>query len=191
VYLLVGLGNPGRRYADTRHNIGFLALDEIVRRQSLRAGRARFHADTAEGPVGGDKVLALKPQTYMNRSGDSVGAAARFFKLGPERVIVFHDELDLEPGRVRVKTGGGNAGHNGLKSIEQHIGNAFVRVRLGIGHPGDKNQVTNHVLSPFAKAERQWVEPLCEAVGEEIPHLIQGDAEAFMSRVAQRTGTNR
>lgn len=184
--LLVGLGNPGARYARTRHNIGFMALDEIVRRQNLGAWRNRFKSETAEGFVGTEKVLAMKPQTYMNLSGEAVGDAVRFFKLAPADVVVFHDELDLAPGRLRVKTGGGTAGHNGLRSIDQHIGKDFRRVRLGIGHPGDKRLVHNYVLHDFAKEELAWVEPLCEAVGEEIPRLVAGDAEGFMSRVAHR-----
>lgn len=184
--LLVGLGNPGARYARTRHNIGFLALDEIVRRQNLGTWRGRFRSEVAEGFVGTEKLLAMKPQTYMNLSGEAVGEAVRFFKLAPEEVIVFHDELDLAPGRLRVKKGGGTAGHNGLRSIDQHIGKDFWRVRLGIGHPGDKRLVHGYVLSDFAKDERAWVEALCAAVGEEVPRLVAGDPEAFMSRVAHR-----
>jgi len=189
VLLLVGLGNPGARYARTRHNIGFLALDEIVRRQNLGAWRGRFRSEVAEGFVGGEKVLAIKPQTYMNLSGEAVGEAVRFFKLAPEQVIVFHDELDLDPGRLRVKKGGGTAGHNGLRSLDHHIGKDFWRVRLGIGHPGDKRLVHAYVLSDFAKDERAWVEALCAAVGEEVPRLAAGDPEAFMSRVAYRMQT--
>lgn len=184
--LLVGLGNPGARHARHRHNIGFMALDEIARRQNLGAWRARFRSEAAEGLVGTDKVLAMKPQTYMNNAGEAVGAAARFFRLTPGQVIVLHDDLDLAPGKMRVKQGGGNAGHNGLRSIEAHVGNAFWRVRLGIGHPGDKNLVHAWVLSDFAKAELDWVEPLCAAVAEEIPRLLAGEREAFMSRVAYR-----
>ena len=186
VLLLVGLGNPGPKYAKTRHNIGFMALDEIVRRQNLGAWRARFQSEAAEGLIGTEKVLALKPQTYMNNSGQAVGEAARFFKLAPEQVVVLYDELDLAPGKVKVRQGGGAAGHNGIRSITQHIGADFWRVRLGIGHPGDKNKVTNYVLGEFSKAEAQEAERVCEAVGEEIPRLLQDDAEGFMSRVAWR-----
>lgn len=184
--LLVGLGNPGPRYARNRHNIGFLALDEIVRRQDFGVWRKRFRSEVSEGVVGMEKVLAMKPQTFMNRSGDAVGEAVRFFKLAPEQVIVLHDDLDLAPGKLRVKKGGGNGGHNGLRSIESHIGNAFWRLRLGIGHPGDKALVHAYVLSDFAKAEADWVVPLCEALAAEIPRMAAGDPDGFMSRVAQR-----
>lgn len=188
VLLLVGLGNPGPRYAGTRHNIGFMALDEIAKRQNLSAWRKRFRSEAAEGFIGTEKVVALKPQTYMNLSGEAVREAARFFKLGPEQVVVFHDDLDLAPCKLRIKTGGGNAGHNGLKSIDSHLGNGFRRVRLGIGHPGDKNQVMNYVLQDFAKNEQPLVTDLCEAIGDEADRLVAGDAEGFMSRVAQRAG---
>jgi PTH1 family peptidyl-tRNA hydrolase len=191
VLLLVGLGNPGARYARNRHNIGFMALEEIVRRQNLGSWRARFRSEVAEGLVGTEKVLAMKPLTYMNNSGEAVGEAARFFKLSPEQVIVLHDDLDLAPGKMRVKKGGGNAGHNGLRSIDAHLGNAFWRVRLGIGHPGSKNLVHAWVLNDFSKEEMAWVTPLCEAVGEEIHRLTAGDHEAFMSRVAYRMQPTR
>jgi len=186
VLLLVGLGNPGPKYTKTRHNIGFMALDEVVRRQNLGAWRARFQSQTAEGLMGTDKVLALKPQTYMNESGRAVGEAARFFKLAPEQVIVLYDELDLAPGKVKVRQGGGAAGHNGIRSITKHLGGDFQRVRLGIGHPGDKNKVTSYVLGEFSKAEAEDAARVCEAVGEEIPRLVQSDPEGFMSRVAWR-----
>lgn len=184
--LLVGLGNPGGRYARNRHNIGFMALDEIVRRQNLNQWRSRFRSEVAEGAIGSEKVLAMKPQTFMNRSGEAVGEAARFFKLPADRVIVFHDELDLAPGKLRVKLGGGVAGHNGLRSISSHIGGDFWRVRMGIGHPGRKDLVHGYVLSDFAKDDADWVATLCEAVAEEIDRLVAGDHEAFMSRVAHR-----
>jgi PTH1 family peptidyl-tRNA hydrolase len=186
VLLLVGLGNPGAKYAKTRHNIGFMALDEIARRQTLGAWRNRFRSEAAEGVIGTAKVLALKPQTYMNLSGEAVREAVRFYKLGVDQVIVFHDDLDLGLGKLRLKTGGGNAGHNGLKSLDGQIGNGFRRVRLGIGHPGDKRQVTNYVLQDFAKAEAPVVEDLCDAIGDEVGRLVAGEPEAFMSRVAQR-----
>jgi len=183
--LLAGLGNPGPRYADNRHNIGFMAVDEIVRRHSFSPWRSRFQADCAEGRLGGEKVLALKPQTYMNESGRAVGEALRFFKLTPEDVIVIYDEIDLAPGKIRVKQGGGTGGHNGIRSIESHIGKDFWRVRLGVGHPGQKEMVHGHVLSDFAKADRVWVEKLLEAVAAEIPALAEGDAPRFMSRVSE------
>jgi PTH1 family peptidyl-tRNA hydrolase len=183
--LLAGLGNPGPRYAGNRHNIGFMAVDEIVRRHSFSAWRSRFQADCAEGRLGGEKVLAMKPQTYMNESGRAVGEALRFFKLNPEDVVVLYDEIDLEPGKLRVKQGGGTGGHNGIRSIESHIGKDFWRVRLGVGHPGHKDLVHGYVLSDFAKADKVWLEKLLDAVADEIPALIEGDAPRFMSRVAE------
>lgn len=184
--LLVGLGNPGSKYEKTRHNIGFMALDEIARAQNLSAWRGRFQSAAAEGMIGTEKVLALKPQTYMNLSGQAVGEAMRYFKLPVSHVVVLYDDLDLAPGKVKAKQGGGHAGHNGIKSMIQHCGADFWRVRLGIGHPGDKAQVTNYVLSEFAKDEWTRVDDVCRAVGDEIPRLVQGDAEGFMSRVAQK-----
>ncbi|MBK1669405.1 aminoacyl-tRNA hydrolase [Rhodovibrio sodomensis] len=184
--LLVGLGNPGPKYEKTRHNIGFMALDEIARSQNLSAWRGRFQSAAAEGFVGTEKVLALKPQTYMNLSGQAVGEAMRYFKLPVSQVVVLYDDLDLALGKVKAKQGGGHAGHNGIKSMIQHCGADFWRIRMGIGHPGDKAQVTNYVLSEFAKAETAVVDDVCRAVGDEIPRLVQGDAEGFMSRVAQK-----
>jgi len=183
--LLAGLGNPGPRYADNRHNIGFMAVDEIVRRHSFSPWRSRFQADCAEGFLGGEKVLALKPQTYMNESGRAVGEALRFYKLAPEDVIVIYDEIDLAPGKLRVKQGGGTGGHNGIRSLEAHIGKEFWRVRLGVGHPGDKELVHGHVLSDFAKADKVWLDKLLDAIATEIPALAEGDAPRFMSRVAE------
>jgi len=183
--LLAGLGNPGPRYADNRHNIGFMAVDEIVRRHSFSPWRNRFQADCAEGRLGGEKVLAMKPQTYMNESGRAVGEALRFFKLAPEEVIVLYDEIDLAPGKIRVKQGGGTGGHNGIRSLEAHIGKEFWRVRLGVGHPGHKELVHGHVLNDFAKADKVWLEKLLDAVATEIPALVENDAPRFMSRVAE------
>lgn len=183
--LLVGLGNPGPRYAGNRHNIGFMALDEIVRRHDFSNWRKGFQGDVAEGRLGGQKVLALKPLTYMNESGRSVGEALRFYKLTPESVIVLHDELDLAPGKLRVKLGGGAAGHNGLRSIAQHIGPDFKRVRLGIGHPGRKEAVHGWVLSDFAKADDAWLELLLDALVRHAELLVEGDDGPFMSRVNQ------
>jgi PTH1 family peptidyl-tRNA hydrolase len=183
--LLVGLGNPGPRHAGNRHNIGFMAVDEIVRRHGFGAWRARFQAQTAEGRIGGDKVLAMQPQTYMNESGRAVGEALRFYKLEPEDVVVLYDEIDLKPGKVKVKLGGGNAGHNGLRSIDAHIGKDYWRVRLGVGHPGDKNLVHGHVLHDFSKTEEVWLDKLLDAIAIELPLLLADDDKAFMSKVNQ------
>lgn len=182
--LLVGLGNPGNKYADNRHNIGFMVVDEIVRRHAFAPERRRFQGLVSEGTLAGQKILTLKPQTFMNESGRSVGEAARFFKLTPDQIIVFHDELDLEPGKLRVKNGGGLAGHNGLKSMAAHIGKDFRRVRLGIGHPGDKNKVMAYVLRDFPKADDKWLDPLLDAMAEAAPLLCGKDDAAFASKVA-------
>jgi PTH1 family peptidyl-tRNA hydrolase len=182
--LLVGLGNPGPRYAGNRHNIGFMAVDEIVRRHDFGPWRRRFKSLTAEGRIGGRRVLAIKPETYMNESGRAVGEALRFFKLDPESILVFHDELDLKPGKVRVKQGGGAAGHNGLRSLDAHVGSDYRRVRMGIGHPGHKDRVQPYVLRDFSKAEAPLAEKMVDAVAGEIPRLLNGDDEGFMSRVA-------
>lgn len=181
--LFVGLGNPGAKYARNRHNIGFMAVDEIIRRHSFSPERAKFQALLSEGLLGGEKIVALKPQTYMNESGRSVGEAMRFFKLEPEEVIVFYDELDLAPGKIRIKKGGGAAGHNGIRSITQHIGEHFYRVRLGIGHPGDRARVHGHVLSDFAKADQDWLDPLLAAIGAEAALLARGDGASFANKV--------
>lgn len=184
VQLFVGLGNPGSRAARNRHNVGFMVVDEIVRRFRFAAERKRFQAIAAEGRIGNETVLALKPQTYMNESGRSVGEAVRYFKLSPEDVVVFHDELDLAPGKIRVKRGGGVAGHNGLRSLAAHIGPEFRRVRVGIGHPGHKNRVMPHVLSDFAKAELSWLEPLVDALAEAAPFLADKDDPGYATKVA-------
>ncbi|HZD24973.1 MAG TPA: aminoacyl-tRNA hydrolase [Alphaproteobacteria bacterium] len=182
--LFVGLGNPGERYARNRHNIGFMAVEQIARRHGFSTGRSRFQALTAEGTLAGEKVLALQPRTYMNESGRSVGEAMRFFKLQPEQVVVFYDEIDLAPGKLRVKRGGGAAGHNGIRDIAAHIGPEFRRVRLGVGHPGHRDLVQHYVLSDFAKADAEWVMPLLEAVAEAAPLLVEGDDAGFASKVA-------
>jgi peptidyl-tRNA hydrolase, PTH1 family len=183
MFLLVGLGNPGTKYAGNRHNIGFMAVDEIVRRHGFSSWRKRFKGEVSEGVLAGEKVLVLKPLTFMNESGQSVGEAMRFLDLEPDKVIVIYDELDLQPSKVRVKLGGGAAGHNGIRSISSHISPHYVRVRLGIGHPGDKNLVYPHVLSDFAKSDKAWVEPLLQAVSEEAACLIEGDYAKFQNRV--------
>ncbi len=187
--LLVGLGNPGRDAEDNRHNIGFMAVDAVIARFGLGAPRARRQPAGlfSDGVIDGNKVMVLKPRTYMNESGRAVGAAVRYWKLAPEDVMVFHDELDLAPGKVRVKRGGGHGGHNGLRSIDSHIGKDYRRVRLGIGHPGDKDRVTGHVLRNFSKADRVWLEPFLDAVAAATPMLISGDDSGFMTRVALLT----
>lgn len=182
--LVVGLGNPGSRYAGTRHNIGFMALDRMVRRHGFGPWRARFEGECAEGRIGAHKVLALKPKTFMNLSGRSVGTAARFFKLSPAEVLVCHDEIELAPGKVKVKVGGGNAGHNGLKDIDGHLGRDYRRLRLGVGRPADKSQVTNWVLSDFAKAEQGWLDPLLDGVAEHFGRLLDGDEAGFLNALA-------
>lgn len=187
MHLLVGLGNPGREYAYNRHNIGFMALDEIVRRYGFAPWRRRFQGQVAEGRIAGERILALKPETYMNESGRAVREAAGFFKLEPDEVIVIYDEIDLAPGKLKVKLGGGAAGHNGIRSIDSHLGNGFWRVRLGVGHPGDKGRVHGHVLKDFKKADQEWLEKLLDAVAAELPKLIEGDDGSFMSRVAHLT----
>lgn len=181
--LFVGLGNPGAKYARNRHNIGFMAVDEIARRHGFAPWRRRFQGETSEGTLGAERVILLKPTTYMNDSGRSVQEAAGFFKIAPADVTVLHDELELPPGKVRVKIGGGIAGHNGLRSISAHIGNDYRRVRLGIGHPGVKELVHGHVLSDFAKADNEWVATLCEAVAEHAALLAKGTDATFANRV--------
>ena len=185
--LLVGLGNPGPKHAQNRHNIGFLAVDEIVRRHGFGPWRARFQGQVSEGRMGGEKILVLKPETYMNESGRAVGEALRFYKLEPDEVFVLYDEIDLAPAKLRVKLGGGTAGHNGLRSLNAHIGPNFWRIRLGVGHPGRKELVHRHVLSDFSKAEWPAMEKLIDAVAAELPKLLAGDDGSFMSRVAYLT----
>lgn len=182
--LLVGLGNPGEKYKRHRHNVGFMAVDAIADAHGFAPSRKKFQGDLREGEIGGLKAIALKPATYMNDSGQSVGAAMRFYKLTPADVIVFHDELDLAAGKVKAKLGGGNAGHNGLRSIDEHIGNEFRRVRIGIGHPGDKTRVTGHVLGEFAKSDYDWLDPLLAAMAKAASFLADGDAR-FATAVAR------
>jgi PTH1 family peptidyl-tRNA hydrolase len=181
--LFVGLGNPGAKYAHNRHNIGFMAVDEIARRHGFAPWRRRFQGETAEGSLDGERVVLLRPATFMNESGRAVQEAAGFFKLAPGEVTVFQDELELAPMKVRVKVGGGIAGHNGLRSISAHIGNDYRRVRLGIGHPGVKELVHGYVLSDFARDERPWVQALCEAVAESAGLLTTDRDSTFQNRV--------
>ncbi|MGB0719083.1 MAG: aminoacyl-tRNA hydrolase [Bdellovibrionales bacterium] len=187
MWLLVGLGNPGDKYAKNRHNIGFMAVDEIAREYGFAAWRSKFQSEMAEGRIGDHKVVLLKPQTYMNESGLAIGKAAKFYKIPPTRVVVFHDELDLPPAKMRVKTGGGVAGHNGLKSARAHLGTAdFMRVRIGIGHPGDKARVSGYVLSDFAKAEVLVFEQMVAALSSQLVLLLDGRNDDFMTRVSER-----
>lgn len=181
--LMVGLGNPGAKYAHNRHNVGFMAVDAIVRRHSFSPPRARFQGITCDGTLAGEKIIALFPGTYMNESGRAVGEAMRFFKLEPKDVIVFYDELDLAPGKIRIRTGGGAAGHNGIRSITAHIGEAYRRVRIGIGHPGMKEAVTGHVLGDFSKADQTWLVPLLEAIADAAPLIGEGKDEGFATKV--------
>jgi PTH1 family peptidyl-tRNA hydrolase len=181
--ILVGLGNPGSRYAGNRHNIGFMVLDAIAREHRAAPWRRRFQSEASEAVIGGERVLLLKPQTFMNDSGRAVGEAARFFKTELDAITVFHDELDLNEGKLRVKSGGGDAGHNGLRSITAHLGSGYRRVRLGIGHPGDKNLVHPYVLSDFFKEEWPWVKDLTEACAQFVPLLLQGEDASFSNKV--------
>ena len=189
--LFVGLGNPGGQYAGNRHNIGFMALDAIADAHGFPPFRSKFSGLVTEGRLGREKVLLLKPQTYMNRSGQSVGEAARFYKLAAGDITVFHDELDLAPGKVRVKQGGGHAGHNGLRSLHAHLGEAYERVRLGIGHPGHKDRVSGYVLSDFAKADADWLDDLLRGIADGAPMLAEGDGGRFLNAVALRTAPPR
>jgi peptidyl-tRNA hydrolase, PTH1 family len=184
MHLIVGLGNPGAKYARNRHNIGFMAVDDIARRWKAKPWRAKFQSEIAEADVSGCRVLLMKPQTFMNESGRAVGAAINFLKIPLANVVVLHDELDLAPAKLRVKMGGGNAGHNGLRSISAHCGNDYMRLRLGIGHPGHKDAVHAYVLNDFAKAEEDWVTDMCRAVADSMPRLLEGDAERLQSDVA-------
>lgn len=185
--LLVGLGNPGERYAQNRHNIGFMAIEKIAERYRFSPWRARFQGLMAEGTIDGEKVLALKPLTYMNLSGQAVGEAARFFKIEPGAIIVLHDEIELAAGKVKVKLAGGSAGHNGIKSIDAHIGPDYWRLRLGVGRPATKEEVHGHVLSDFAKADQDWLEKVLAAISDSIPLLIAGSESKFMTKVALLT----
>ncbi|MFV0292736.1 MAG: aminoacyl-tRNA hydrolase [Paracoccus sp. (in: a-proteobacteria)] len=189
--LIVGLGNPGTKYAANRHNIGFMAVDRIASDHGFPPWRKRFQGEAVEGRLGTGRVVLLKPGTFMNLSGQSVGEAMRYLKLDPADVVVFHDELDLAPGKCRVKIGGGHAGHNGLRSIHQHIGETYGRVRLGIGHPGHKDQVAGYVLSDFAKADLEWLDNLLRGISDGTEALAAGDGPGFQNRVAQRVAPAR
>ncbi len=189
--IFVGLGNPGAKYAANRHNIGFMALDRIAADHGFGPWKSKFQGQIAEGRLGADKVLLLKPETYMNKSGQSVGEAMRFYKLEPGDITVFHDELDLAPGNCRVKMGGGHAGHNGLRSIHQHITENYRRIRLGIGHPGRKELVAAYVLHDFHKMDQDWLDDLLRGLSDGAAHLADGDTGKFQNAVALRTAPPR
>ncbi|MEX0852563.1 MAG: aminoacyl-tRNA hydrolase [Bauldia sp.] len=186
--LIVGLGNPGQRYQRNRHNVGFMAADAIHRRHGFSPWRRRFHGEVSETELGGEKALILKPQTYMNESGRAVQEAVRFYKLDPASVVVIHDEVDLPPGKIRMKVGGGVAGHNGLRSIGAAIGDGFRRLRIGVGHPGVKEAVPNYVLHDFAKADGAWLAPLIDAIAEHAPLLAAGKDSTFANRLHEALG---
>ena len=187
--LFVGLGNPGAKYARNRHNVGFMAVERIAQRHRFGPWKRKFQGMTADGEIAGEKVLLLAPETYMNESGRAVGEAARFLKIAPADVIAFHDELDLAPGKLKVKTGGGNAGHNGLRSLTAHITNDYVRVRIGIGHPGAKELVHGYVLHDFARADEAWLESLLDAMADAAARLAAGDQARFLTDVARALQT--
>ncbi|MBO3761009.1 aminoacyl-tRNA hydrolase [Ciceribacter sp. L1K22] len=188
MFIIAGLGNPGAKYESNRHNIGFMAIDAIHRRHPFGPWSKKFKAEISEGELGGEKVLLIKPQTFMNLSGESVGEAMRFYKLTPAQIIVIHDELDLPAGRARMKTGGGHGGHNGLKSMDAHCGKDYRRLRLGIGHPGDKDRVHGHVLGDFAKVDRDWLDPLLDAIADHADMMMLADESKFMNKLALATG---
>lgn len=181
--LFAGLGNPGTKYANNRHNVGFMAADAIARRHSFSPWQKKFQAEIAEGRIDGEKVLLIKPQTFMNLSGQAVGQALRFYKLEPSAVTVFYDEIELPAGKVRVKTGGGSAGHNGIRSLDQHLGKDYRRVRIGVGHPGAKEMVHGHVLGDFAKSDRDWLDVLLDAIADNAGFVAKGDENGFMNKI--------
>lgn len=189
--LFVGLGNPGAQYARNRHNIGFMAVDRIAADHGFSPWRRAFQGLVSEGRLGGEKVILLKPETFMNLSGQSVQGAATFYKIPPADMVVFHDELDLAPGKLRLKQGGGHAGHNGLRSIHAHLGEAYGRVRIGIGHPGHKDAVAGYVLHDFAKADQDWIEDLLRGISDGAEALAAGDGARFQNAVALRTAPPR
>lgn len=189
--LFVGLGNPGPKYAANRHNIGYMAVDRIAAEHGFPPWKSKHQGSISEGRFGSTRVVLLKPETFMNRSGDSVGAAMRFYKLDTEDIVVFHDEIDLAPGKVRFKQGGGHAGHNGLRSIHAHIGDTYGRVRMGVGHPGHKDRVPAYVLHDFSKADQVWLEEVLRGCADGAPALAEGDSARFMNAVALRVAPPR
>lgn len=186
--IIAGLGNPGSRYAGNRHNVGFMAVDAIQRRPGFSPWSKKFKAEISEGEIDGEKILLIKPQTFMNLSGESVGEAMRFYKLTPANVVAIYDELDLVPGRTRLKTGGGHGGHNGIKSLDAHCGKEYRRLRIGIGHPGSKEQVHNHVLGDFAKSDKVWLEPLMDAIADNAGMLVRGEDSQLMNKLTLAVG---
>ncbi len=186
--IIAGLGNPGGQHAGNRHNIGFMAVDAIHRRHGFSPWAKKFKGLISEGEIAGDKVLLIKPQTFMNLSGESVGEALRFYKLGPESLIAIYDELDLLPGKARIKTGGGHGGHNGIKSLDAHCGREYRRLRLGIGHPGSKERVHGHVLGDFAKIDHIWLDPLLDALADNAAMLVKAEDSQLMNKLALATG---
>ncbi|WP_075289726.1 aminoacyl-tRNA hydrolase [Pararhizobium arenae] len=186
--IFAGLGNPGGKYAGNRHNIGFMAIDAIHRRHNFSPWSKKFKAEISEGELGGERILLMKPQTFMNLSGESVGEAMRFYKLEPKDIVAIYDELDLPPGKARIKTAGGHGGHNGIKSLDTHCGKDYRRLRLGIGHPGSKEQVHNHVLGDFAKADQAWLTPLLDALADNAEMLAKGEDSQLMNKLALAVG---
>ncbi len=190
MFLITGLGNPGAKYASNRHNIGFMAVDTIHRHYNFSPFKNKFQGLVADGTINSTKVLLLKPSTYMNESGRSVREACQFYKISLDNLIVIYDELDLPPGKVRVKKGGGSGGHNGIKSIDAHLGKEYRRLRLGIGHPGDRNKVSNYVLGDFGKADDDWLTPLLDDLAKASPFLISGQDSSFMNKMTQKIDKN-
>lgn len=186
--IIAGLGNPGPKYAANRHNIGFMAVDAIHRKNPFSPWSKKFKGEISEGELGGEKVLLIKPQTFMNLSGESVGEAMRFYKLAPKDIVAIYDELDLAPGKARIKVGGGHGGHNGVKSLDAHCGKDYRRLRLGIGHPGVKELVHNHVLGDFAKADHTWLDPLLDELGLNADMLVRGEDSQLMNKLALAVG---
>jgi peptidyl-tRNA hydrolase, PTH1 family len=180
--LFAGLGNPGANYANNRHNVGFMAADAIARRHSFSTWSKKFQGLISEGSIDGEKIVLIKPQTFMNKSGQSVGEALRFYKLEPKALTVFYDEIDLEEGKIRIKTGGGAGGHNGIRSIDGHVGRDYRRVRIGVGHPGVREMVQHHVLGDFSKADKQWLEPLLDSIADNAGLIAQGNESGFMNK---------
>ncbi len=187
VLLIVGLGNPGSKYEQNRHNVGFMAADEMIRRYSFSGPQSKYKGELFQGDIKGQKAIILKPQTYMNESGQSVQAVAAFYKIKPENIVVLYDELDLPPGKVKIKQGGGAGGHNGIKSIDQHLGKNYWRVRIGIGHPGDRERVTGYVLGNFSKQDAEWLDKLLPVMADEAVLIAEKDMAGYMNKIALKT----